>query len=582
LVHTIPMLVKAHMVNQAFETEKVIAATFELSEPFLELLGGKIPPNYIEKIQEIYSDVMYKAFDTGIKSAEVKSKSTQIDLKLSGEELEHELAVKMPMYFGVKQDLSLLFREQLGDLLDTAGDTKENIFKQFEVDLDKSYRDGLKEYLLNDAPSEEEIDENVSPVEEDVLEEAEEEEEEEIDFDEELEDEEEEEDEAALEEVKEDDNNRKDELDATSVTALKVWDAYASEELKELFTAQAEADQHIENAEMVYAFNDWLVKGNNAAHYIPFESNIVKNAVDKAVVQRLEKYARLLKDSTAEKVLRYTLGLPTGKKSHGAAKVEKEDKEGKDNKDNKDNKGSVINKLEAYTKLLKDPEAEKVLRYYLGLPIKKVSGSVIAPSLVGSYNPLSLKRKILSLLESGKSELVASIDDDNYQTVVIECITSDLNNMPESIALRYIGKKLGVTAESFTELDQKMDVLAQKLDRSMELPGECVFVKMGDDLCLTYTFKTATARKQKSRLTARDQNEIEALSRLSKSKTIRDITKASPQVSEYMKKVLNDIRWGKLGVAEGGTRLQANVEDVVAEVFGSDGLSYYQYLRNKR
>ena len=652
LIHTIPMLVKAHLVNQAFETEKVIASTFELSEPFLEILGGKIPQGHIATIQEVYSDLLYKAFNIGIKSGEIKSKSIDVNTNLLGIELDHELDIKMPMYFGVKRDLEIMFREQTGEFLNTVPELKENALLQFERDLETSYRDGLKEYLSlssNDLPSGEEEEKVVSPIEEEIEDEIEEgiedeqefeieleDEDENVELDEELEDEMEiEEDEEENDENEEDEEIEEDEedeevklefdpsveekkeafssLDATAVTAFKVWNKYASEDLKELFKVQAELNMHKENAEMVYAFNNWLVDCKDADLFNPERYLTSPKKDDKSVIQRLEKYAKLLKNSTAEKVLRYYLGLPVrkvqGAKEDKEDKEEKEDKKEKEKEDKKDKKeepkkeikrvkiekeenGSTshLSKLEAYTKLLKDPEAERVLRYVLGLPPKKASAA-FESNLIGPYDPKALKQKIISALKN--PTLVVEADVDGSQTIVVDCVASGLKNLPEEGILNYVASKLDITGSSPQDIESKINALAQKLEDAMQLGGDCVFVDVGGDYCLTYTSRPNRIRKisavkeglpfsSQGVIGEQDRKQIESLSQLSKSRTIKDIAKASSKVSAYMKKVINDIRWGKLGVAEGGSRLKANLETVVAEVFGLDGLGYYQYLKDKR
>jgi len=583
LIHTVPLLIKAHMVNQAFEAEKIIAATFELSEPLMDIIGGKIPPNHIDRIQEVYSDVLYKAFNVGIKSGEIKSKSVEVNPTLTGEDLNREIEIKMPMYFGIKKDLSLLFVDQLGDILDTVPDVKENIISQFERDLDRSYLDGVKEYLKVDQEKVDEVLETPAP---EVAEESEEDVgENELDEDELIEDEEpeeeekEEEEEEVDDEIEEelDDEEEEEEkkvsaslhsIDAVAVTALKVWDKYASKELKDLFTAQAEAGRHSDNAEMVHDFNNWLVKGETPAYFLPFEGN-VKKVEDKAVLNRLEEYTRLLKDSTAEKVLKYTLGLPSAKKAQ--ASIGSKD---------------TITKLEAYTKLLNDPEAERVLRYRLGLPVQKVTASV--DKFIGPYEVKALKEKILSTLENPKNAKVVEAGIDGVETLVIDCIAAKIDQLPEDKAVTKICSKLNTTAKNFEELEDETLNLAQQLDSALGLPGDCVFIDIGGDYCLTYSYAavdqgvTHTLPENQGVLDVEDQKQIACLSTLSKSKTIKDISKASSKVAAYLKTVLNDIRWGRVGVVEGGNKLKASLDDIIAEVFGLDGLGYYQYLRDKR
>ena len=589
LVHTIPVLIKAHMVNQAFETEKVIATTFELSTPLLDLIGGKIPPNHIDRIQEVYSDIMYKAFNIGIKSGEVKSKSTEINTALSEDDLNREIEIKMPIYFGVKRDLLSLINEQLGDVLNTVPDIKENIIAQFEHDIDVSYLDGVKEYLhitenpenlvevsieeekAEEEEEQEEQEEKLEPEEEFEVDDSEEEEETEESDEEETEESDEEETEESDEEEEEEPEEKKlgasvkasvDPIDATAITALKVWHKYASKELKDLFKMQASVNYHNLNALMVHDFNNWLVEGNTPELFIPFEKN-TKKVDDKAVLQRLEKYTKLLKDNTAEKVLRYTLGLPV-KKAQGAV--------GQDSK-------RSLTKLEAYTKLLNDPEAERVLRYTLGLPIKnKTTGSV--NKIIGSYDPMLLKEKILSIVKNPKDLKIIQAGIDGVETIIVDCIVTGMSKMSETLAVKRICSKLEIKASSFEELEKSALVLTQKLDNEMGLPGDCVFIDIGDDYCLTYSYAAMPSHTSSpSKLPIEDKEQIKCLSSLSKSKTIKDIINVSPKVAAHVNNILSSIRWSKIGIIEGSNKLRASLDDLIAEVFGSDGLEYYQSLK---
>ena len=88
LIHTIPQLIKSHLVNQAFETEKIIATTFTLSEGMRGLMSS-IPQNHIEKIADWYSKLSFKAFQGGINNARLKLQT--YDMKnAAGEELDEE------------------------------------------------------------------------------------------------------------------------------------------------------------------------------------------------------------------------------------------------------------------------------------------------------------------------------------------------------------------------------------------------------------------------------------------------------------------------------------------------------------
>jgi len=60
----IPNMVKASLVNQALKLKKIIGSTFEPSDS-LKLLMGGIPQGHREKILQVFSDCMYKAFEAG-------------------------------------------------------------------------------------------------------------------------------------------------------------------------------------------------------------------------------------------------------------------------------------------------------------------------------------------------------------------------------------------------------------------------------------------------------------------------------------------------------------------------------------
>ena len=114
----------------------------------------EIPQNYIESIQEIYSDMMCRALETGYKSAEIKSKSIKVDLSLPKEELDREIEIKIPMAFGTKLNFVDVFRSEVSTFLESMQPDKvTSIIDQFEKDMNASYLEGVKEYLTVDLPS---------------------------------------------------------------------------------------------------------------------------------------------------------------------------------------------------------------------------------------------------------------------------------------------------------------------------------------------------------------------------------------------------------------------------------------------
>jgi len=479
LIKTIPQLVKSGLVTQAFETEKIIASTFDFSKDFLSKLGG-IPQNYIEGIQDIYGDMLEKGYDTGYKSAEVKIKSTPFDRSLPDDEFDREIEIRMPMSFGVKQNLVEVFRSEISKYFTSAqGETLPEVIIQFEKDLNAAYKDGVKQYLTSmpeevlphpdEQPVEPTIEihkeiEVIPPVEEPK------------------------EDAGYLEEYKGGDEDLA--LDYTAKLAAGVFNKCATNDLKALFDAHSEAGMHKANAKLIVEFAEWVSDGKDATDYIPDETfRVVADTISKELLDKLEKYAKLLGEGDPETVLRYTLGL--GEKGTKAAdkkvdkrvkaEVEKEEAEPKAEPKEKEEaepkaepkekeseptiESSTYARLEAYTKLLNNPEAERVLRYTLGLPPKKATASI--------------------------------------------------PHGPQGV------------------------------------------------------------------LTKSDQSQIEGLLSLGKSRTYKDIRKASPKLSSYLSKTLNDIRMSKISLLEGLSKLKSNMEDMVADCFGNDGQDYYNYLKNK-
>jgi hypothetical protein len=439
LIRTIPQLVKAGLVNQAFETEKVIAATFEFSEEFIPLLGG-IPQNYLETIQEIYSDLLTKGYDNGYKIAEVKIKSTEFNLSLPDEEFDREIEIRMPIAFGVKESLIDIFRTEVLKYFEAAPQEKlDEVVSQFDKDLHTSYKEGVKDFLTS-MPGETFPEESPVEVEKEV-----------------------EEVEEVIEDEIADDVEEfvagKDLVDTTAKVIATVFNRYATRDIKALFDMQAEEGKHKANAKMLAEFAEWVSMGKPVDDYIPDETfRVVADTLSKELLKKLEDYAKLLGEGEAETVLRFTLGLgPKGKKA--TAEVNEEESE--------EEEGSTYAKLEAYTKLLNNPEAEMILRYTLGLPPK--------------------------------------------------------------------------TATAYA--------------------------------------KTSIPHGPQGVLTKSEQSQIESLLPLGKSRTYKDIKKASPKLAVYLSKILNDIRLSKISMVEGLGKLKSSMEDLIGDCFGNDGQDYYNHLR---
>ena len=664
MVRDIPEMIRSGFINQAFEAEKIIASTFDFSDDFLEKLGG-IPQNYIERMQDIYSDLLQRAFNSGFKTAEVKLKAIQIDFSLPEREVNRELELKIPMPYGTKQDIVNTFREEIKAFLESIPCGEEQLSLQFNKDLEAAFKDGVKEYV-REIPAK-----NQEPAREPIQE-------------------------PAFAEVK----------DVEAKLILNVWDKFATPKLRDIFESNFENARHRVNAKMVKNFADWMTTGKKARDFFPKEKTKTATAdISKETLDHLEKYVKLLGSGEAEKVLRFVVGLGTGvkkakkkKKTEKTEKAEasvvakkkeekedkkedkkdkkedkKDKKEGKEEKGVKNNTATTIKKLEEYTKLLNNPLAEKVLRYTLGLPPKAATASFKSIGRqIGFYDTQVLKQRILELLRSHNMNT-----DDDFQTIVIECITPGVLEMDEQEASKSVAQKLGFEGPlTLGEVEDRADSLASELDVSLGLPGDLVFLITDEgDFCLTYnfnrkdivdldieqekeefeeteideveedeTYETYEAEdetydidmedelpeedneedeyeielddelddeiddeieeedeedeenqkvtsslpilplaidQQQGAFSKKEQEEIAELLRLGKSKTYKDIKKASPTMAEYISDVLARIRNGKLSLTEGANILKSNIEDLISDCFGTEGQGYFQYLKNK-
>jgi len=186
----------------------------------------------------------------------------------------------------------------------------------------------------------------------------------------------------------------------------------------------------------------------------------------------------------------------------------------------------------------------------------------------------------LNIIKNPKDLKIIQAGIDGVETVIVDCIVAGISNMSEALAVKRICSKLGIKASSFEELEKSSIQLTQKLDDEMGLPGDCVFIDVGDDYCLTYSYAAMPSHTSShSKLPTEYKEQIKCLSGLSKSKTIKDIVNVSPKVAVHVNNILSSIRWSKIGIIEGSNKLRASLDDLIAEVFGSDGLEYYQSLK---
>jgi hypothetical protein len=440
LIARVPELIKASLITQAFEIQKVIASTFEFTDEFKEHMRS-IPPHYIERAQEAYSDAMFKSFDSGYKNGAIKEKL--ITDRPSDSSVEDAVRLKVPMPFGLSQDLLASFETDIGGYFETAFDMS-GMLQQLAKDMEKAFAEGVMEYLKT--------------LPEDVL-------------------------------------------------------------------------------------------------HKPKEAPAPKIEVPKVEAPATEVVAA------------------------AAQPLSRED---------------VLKKIEEYTKLLKDPEAEEVLRYTMGLPVKtrKVEARVIGP-----YNTQSLKQKVLELLKTHK------LSEDEMQVLIVDCVVSNVGTLKDEDLASLLNEKLtlGLESPQIEAAEIAADKLADQMAQSMSLPGDLMFMKYQDDYCLVFTFERsgvaelakegdalvfASKKKEdlpdgpQGTLTVKEQDEIKALSSLAKSKmTYKDVKKASSKVAALLSEAMTQIRNSKVDIAEGAKALKASLEDLIVQAYGKDGLAYYQYVK---
>lgn len=154
MVHLLPELVEGSLLNQALEVRNIVTSTFEFSPDFMATMRNT-PQNYIEKVQSVYADMMFKAFDAGLAAAKTKGDELLplFPIKTVAEPseeliqaLDQQLKVNMPMPYGFSQDLRTQFESEVKNLLSTTPDSSD-IYAQFMIDLDAAYRMGIKDYV---------------------------------------------------------------------------------------------------------------------------------------------------------------------------------------------------------------------------------------------------------------------------------------------------------------------------------------------------------------------------------------------------------------------------------------------------
>ena len=224
--------------------------------------------------------------------------------------------------------------------------------------------------------------------------------------------------------------------------------------------------------------------------------------------------------------------------------------------------------LTEYAKLLGNPQAENIMRYYLGLGPKQAVAH-IAPTTVGPYTVEELAQKVRATLKDGDTA-----------AVLIDCLVAEASQLGDDeladklIAELELGEKTGL------ELVQaRLDKMSQELTAAVGIPGDFVFTEYGDDYGLV--FASSLPEGPQGTMTMSDQGEIEALAKLGKTACLKDIKAASPKVGAYLGDLLTDIRNSKVGVVEGARMLKADLLGLVEKVFGCDGSAYLTHLKKR-
>lgn len=171
----------------------------------------------------------------------------------------------------------------------------------------------------------------------------------------------------------------------------------------------------------------------------------------------------------------------------------------------------TLDKFEEYVKKLPSPEAQKILRYYLGVPLKIQEDKVaqqnvpveepnepstnepstnepteVLSDFVGEicgYNVLDLKSKILGLLKG----IDLSIEDNQF--IVIECLIKNVVGYKSECIKDILEQKLGVLLTDNYEDDLLNECV--KLTNAVGLNGSIVITEIDNNMCLAFVFNKA-------------------------------------------------------------------------------------------
>lgn len=515
MVHLVPELVKASLVNQALEISRIVTATFEFSDGFKKVMRN-VPPNYIEKIKEVYSNLSYKAFEDGMAQAKVKKEHIRHLAPLAKKDPEEclkELKSLLPLPYSLAQGLRGEFEKEVQGLISTVPDAVE-IYKQFLEDMEYAFFEGVKEYMSEAAEQHQSPD----PV-------------------------------------------------IVEVQPVEVSASLSKSE----------------------------------------------------IIKKLEEYTKLLKDPEAERVLRATLGLsaPAAPSAPSGQMVEASSESdailvtiAKELKAAAEKKNMSIPELLqcdefAHFKSLEKEILEESAKAEEMVEPKPAEGD----AQIGPFVPEQVKKMIYTAIKTH------NYSEDDPQCVVLEVLVPGYAKEDPELAAKTLVKKLsleslvsGVYTKSTVE--EVADILAETLTEALGLPGSVLLFEHNDDFVLAFCFekkdqeelgkmaltsvyaseKVVAAKKMKSGLPAgpqgalslQDQKEVANLNdHKPGSLTLKELKKLAPRSFDYLNSKLIQARKGEFRLKEIGRFFSGDLDGLVEQVYGQDGLSFLGYLKAK-
>lgn len=145
LMRLIPKLVQASYVSQALETEKIVLATFNLSDNFKASMRNT-PPNYIEKVAAIYRTIMFKCYEMGSKAAEAKPNAVKVVDSM--DQMRIDVLAKLPLDTAQFNYLIDMFKLEVSELLKTKPNVGD-VIAALTKDMSDSYVDGVIDFVIS-------------------------------------------------------------------------------------------------------------------------------------------------------------------------------------------------------------------------------------------------------------------------------------------------------------------------------------------------------------------------------------------------------------------------------------------------